>query len=36
MKKKLKRYLDLGRKYKFRFGEKRKKIENMTSLPAFF
>ena len=35
--KKLNRYLYLGRKYnKFRFGEKRKKIENMASLPAFF
>ena len=37
MKKKLNRYLYLGRKYnKFRFGEKRRKIENMASLPAFF
>ena len=37
MKKKLNRYLYLGRKYnKFRFGEKRRKIENMVSLPTFF
>ena len=37
MKKTLKRYHYLGRKYNtFHFGEKRQKIKNMVTLPAFF